>query len=101
MIATTLRQVLNYFEAANQPLSLQEIARDLNVTPGMLEGMIAHWVRKGKLREVIDCAEGCSTCSGVRGCPFIPANLPRRYQLASANDFVEPGLPARACPHCG
>jgi hypothetical protein len=45
-----LRQVLTIFETADSPLSLPQIARNLDVTPEHLEGMIQHWVRKGKIR---------------------------------------------------
>ena len=104
---TTLRQVLRFFEEADGPLSMSQAAQALVITPGMLEGMIAHWVRKGRLREVIDCGEGCATCGGAtcgrgQGCPFIPASAPRRYELATGAILQpRPVTPAHSCPHCG
>jgi|GEM_PF-336025 len=78
-MTTTLRQVLTVFEQASVPLSLGQVARELGVERGALEGMIDHWVRKGKLRTVSD-GQLCSACGGARGCPFV-ARLPRRYEL--------------------
>ncbi|MBE0690266.1 MAG: hypothetical protein IH587_09125, partial [Anaerolineae bacterium] len=47
-----MRAVLDQFAATSGPVSLAEMAQRLALEPGILEGMIAYWVRKGKLREV-------------------------------------------------
>jgi hypothetical protein len=51
MTQSTLRQVLTMFETAVAPLSLPQMAHELGVSLEQLEGMIQHWVRKGKIRE--------------------------------------------------
>ena len=51
-MATVLTQVLQVFVECSQPLSMPEIARQLDVPQGMLEGMLQYWVHRGKLREV-------------------------------------------------
>ncbi|MBN1200847.1 MAG: hypothetical protein JXJ20_03225 [Anaerolineae bacterium] len=95
-MTTTLRAVLHAFEHADTPLSLNQMARDLGVEPGMLESMIAHWVRKGRLREVADSPGGCAACGSKHGCPFI-AKMPRRYELVTAKDPDQPFDPPCAC----
>ena len=101
MMATTLRQVLQKFEGSDRPLSLRQMARELDIAPGMLDGMIAHWVRKGRLREVDHSLSHCATCGGAEGCPFIPKNIPRRYELVTGDQPSEPDSPSCTCAHCG
>lgn len=84
-MTTTLRQVLTAFEQASQPLSLNQLAHRLNVTPSMVDSMIQHWVRKGKLRVHTDdscemASPACSCGSGPGGCPYI-MQMPRSYEL--------------------
>jgi hypothetical protein len=86
MTTSTLGQVLTFFEQTDAPLSLAQIARELEVPPARLEGMIQHWVRRGRLREVV-AQENCGTC-GVKGqCPFI-MELPHAYELATNEDLI-------------
>jgi hypothetical protein len=81
-----LRQVLTIFETADSPLSLPQIARNLDVTPEHLEGMIQHWVRKGKIRPS-GALTDCGTCGQQGGCPFVMA-LPRSYELVTAHEPI-------------
>lgn len=90
-----LRQVLNAFEQAEEPRSLNDMARDLGITPGMLTGMIDYWVRKGKLRETSLGQETCNTCGSAEGCPFI-LRLPRSYELVTGDN--PPGLAPASVP---
>jgi len=83
-MATVLTQVLQVFEASSQPLSLTEIARQLEVPQGMLEGMLQYWVHRGKLREVANDASICPMCSKSDTCGIMP-DMPRRYELATAS----------------
>lgn len=92
---TLLREVLDAFEQASGPVSLNEMARALHVAPGLLEGMIQHWVRKGRLRESADLPH-CQTCGSARGCPFIP-RLPRSYELVRGDAPADPPRPPCAC----
>jgi hypothetical protein len=90
-MTTTLRQVLTAFEQTDQPLSLAQLAQQVGASPEMVDGMIQHWVRKGKLRENVDntsCDAASRTCScgtGQSGCPFIML-MPRSYELVSEDD---------------
>jgi FeoC like transcriptional regulator len=64
---------------------MAHIARDLNISPARLEGMVQYWVRKGKLREVTSFSN-CGTCGhGANGCPYMTA-LPKCYELAVENE---------------
>jgi hypothetical protein len=94
-MATVLRQVLDVFEQTTGPLSLAQVARELGVERGVLDGMIQHWVRKGKLRETNGDGQICGSCGGAEGCPFVTP-MPRRYELANG-DPVE----AIMGPGCG
>jgi hypothetical protein len=81
-----LRQVLMMVEAAKGPITLAELGRQLNIAPGALEGMLAHWARKGRLTvagefgpgEAKACAGSCFSCGGSAACPFM-ARLPRTF----------------------
>lgn len=88
-----LREVLTIVEAAEGPISLTEISRQLGLDPGVLDGMLEYWVRKGKLvvnnrstaacsASCLDAGCGCGSCSGAAGCPFI-ARLPKTYSVAA------------------
>lgn len=81
-MATQLREVLNQFVHQSAPLSTNQMARNLGIERAILEDMIAYWVRKGKLREVIGTSTGCSTCGIKTACPFIVA-MPRYYELVT------------------
>lgn len=69
-----LQQVLQAFEAASGPVSLDELSRELGVERSALEGMIAFWVRKGRLKEsggaCGSAQPGCSCSSHPGGCSF-------------------------------
>lgn len=86
-----LRDVLTLFEAG-KPVSLAQMARDCDVEPSALEGMLDFWVRKGKLRE--SAYTNCADCGVHHACPVGMA-LPKRYELVTGD------APASgACPHC-
>jgi hypothetical protein len=94
-MTSTLKQVLNVFEDSQETLSLGQMAKRLDITPGMLDDMLAFWVRKGKLREV-GGASLCRTCGVGDSCPFI-AQMPRRYQLVTADTPEECTDPTCGC----
>ncbi len=87
-----LRDVLQAVETAEGPITLDELSRRLNIDRGVLDAMLDHWSRKGKL--FIDtssetaCAGsearpiGCSCGSGSssENCPFM-ARMPRSYTV--------------------
>jgi hypothetical protein len=73
-----LYQILEALEAANGLVSLNELSRQLQIEPGALEGMIAFWVRKGRLKDtaVSGCAgsrRGCTCGAYPKGCVFSTA----------------------------
>jgi len=91
-----LNQVLQAITHAREPISLTALSYKLGIEPGALEGMLAHWVRKGKLRDDdAEAASACqpggagscgSTCTGIATCSFV-AKMPRSYSLpARAKD---------------
>jgi hypothetical protein len=92
-----LRQVLTVFETADHPLSLPQIARDLDISPDRLEGMIQHWVRRGKIRETGSPA-ACGPCGHQTGCPFV-MEIPRSYELAYYREEDIRLLPMNPCGH--
>lgn len=103
-----LRELLRLVETAEGPISLTDLGRQLGVDAAVLDGMLQHWVRKGRL--VVDgaggqgcrgageksslaspllspapplpCspASGCGSCSGMASCPFV-ARLPVTYRV--------------------
>ncbi|MCA9887619.1 MAG: hypothetical protein KC546_04565 [Anaerolineae bacterium] len=92
-MASQLREVLNRFSDQSAPLSINQMAHDMGLEPGVLHSMIDYWVRKGKLREINSSGQACTTC-GVKGtCPFTVA-LPRYYELVTDQDNP-------SCPPCG
>jgi hypothetical protein len=94
-MASTLREVLRAFEDARRPLSFNDIARDLDITPGMLDGMIDYWVRKGKIRPVVSGA-ACASCRSAKSCCTYSPNTPRSYILVTG-DSAEAGGGCSCC----
>lgn len=88
-MASQLQKVLDRFAKHDIPRSLKGMARELDIDPGVLDGMIAYWVRKGKLREVSVNGEGCTTCGIKNGCPFVVA-LPRYFELVREHPTPDP-----------
>lgn len=99
MSKSTLSQVLAAFEDNSTPLTLSQIARNLQISPARLEGMIQYWVRKGILRETASYTD-CGTCGhGEEGCPFV-MELPRSYELVREASITIPlASIGAACGH--
>lgn len=100
MTTSTLGQVLTFFEQTNGTMSLAQIAHELDVSPARLEGMVQHWVSRGRLREVVS-PDNCGTC-GIKGeCPFV-MDLPRGYELATDDNVIPLESSDCGCgPACG
>ncbi len=81
-----LRQVLTAFEQSHEPISLDELSRQLGIERSALDGMIAFWVRKGRLVErggqmvCANAGSGCTCSSYPGGCAFTSAE-PRRISM--------------------
>ncbi len=85
-----LQQVLRAFEEAHEPVNLVDLAHKLGIDKPALEGMIAYWVRKGRLKESqadSSCSAECGpTCaSRSRPCPFV-GKMPRIITLVGTDE---------------
>jgi hypothetical protein len=101
MTTSTLRQVLTILEQADGALSLAHVARKLGISTARLEGMLQYWVRRGRIREVVDSSSGCTGCGVVGECPFV-MELPRSYELAANDGTIPVGRIGMGCgPGCG
>ena len=80
-----LNKVLQEIQAAQGTIRLNEMAARIGVDASALEGMIAFWVSKGKLKPVsmetdVSCAAPCAgECPGVAQCPFV-STMPRMWE---------------------
>ncbi|NJK82203.1 MAG: hypothetical protein HC893_10485 [Chloroflexaceae bacterium] len=81
-----LQQVLHEIEQAREPLSLNDLARRLEIDPGTLDGMLTFWVRKGRIvvrdgdESTCTTGSGCGSCASTVGCPFA-GKAPRTFML--------------------
>ncbi|OQW90923.1 MAG: hypothetical protein BWK79_18355 [Beggiatoa sp. IS2] len=66
----TLFELKAYLQA-HERATLTDMAYHFNSEPDVVAGMLAHWVRKGKVRQLVQtsCHKGC--CAG---------NLPDLYE---------------------
>lgn len=94
-MASMLKQVLEHFEHRAGAVSLAQMARELDVEPGTLQGMIDYWVRRGRLRASGGPVAACNVCGVKTGCAFV-GKMPRFYELATGEDPI----PLNAAP-CG
>lgn len=78
-MASQLREVLNRFEDQTTPISLFQMASEMQIEYGVLHDMIAYWVRKGKLRAVNSATKSCTSCGSHGSCPFV-VPLPIYYE---------------------
>lgn len=88
-----LRQVLQEIESARGQVDLDALSSKLGVERSALEGMIAFWVRKGRLRPDVmasACVRGdCrGSCGRDTACPLMN-NLPRAYFPVATDDQKE------------
>lgn len=84
MSVNILRQVLEYFEKNNAPLSLIAVAQEMNISPSLLDSMIQGLVRNGYLQEVTNNCDNC----GIQGnCPFA-MKTPHCYQIVPEDDIT-------------
>ena len=83
-----LRQVLQELESSTGPVDLNALSRKLDVERSALEGMVAFWVRKGRLKDDYaaalagSCARGdcAASCPDADSCPLV-TKLPRSFSL--------------------
>ena len=83
-----LKQLLHEIESAPGPIQMAELSRRLNMDISALEGMVAFWIRKGRLyTDDADNAVSTSTsghcgssCTGADKCAFV-AKMPICYSV--------------------
>ena len=97
MKPSKLKQVLIAFETTNGSVSLPQLARELDVSRERLDGMIQHWVRKGKIRENNGLTE-CGSCGSNDSCAFV-MDMPRSYELATAENMIPLTVIGGSCSH--
>ncbi len=60
-----LPEIRDYVRERGQA-SLEDIARHLDAQPDAVRGMLARWIRKGRIRKILKgpaCGSSCSSCS--------------------------------------
>ena len=82
-----LKRVLHEIESADGPIHLGQLSQRLGIERSALDGMIAFWVQKGRLRDDDETEEVCvpashcgPTCAGPSNCSFI-AKMPKSYSI--------------------
>lgn len=86
-----LHAVLEAIEQANGPIALNDLSRQLHLDPGVLDGMIQFWVRKGRILQDghaaasphTGCGDGCHISQ--HGCPYV-VRMPTMYELKVLGD---------------
>jgi hypothetical protein len=88
-----LTRILQEFDRATAPISLNDISQKLGIDRSALEGMVAYLVQKGKLRDdhqvqqaaARSCQTGaCASCAGAQHCPFA-MEMPRTFSRPAAD----------------
>lgn len=93
-MSSLLKVVLQAFETADGPLSLQELSAPLGIESGLLQEMVDFWVRQGRLR-VVGATEGtvCSTTGCVACSPAGPISCPQVFNAPARYEAVRPQEP--------
>lgn len=81
MAKTKLRQILDYVEDSQGGTSLQQMARDLDLSISQAENLLDYWIRKGRLRE-IGPAPDCAGCPGGSSCSLM-IDFPSTFQVVT------------------
>ena len=93
MAKIKLRQLLEYVEDSPSGISLQEMARDLNLSISQAENMMEYWVRKGRL-QAVGPAPDCAGCASGSSCSFL-IDFPPTFQVATEG---KPQIPEKDPP---
>lgn len=86
-----LRELLRLVETAQGPISLTDLARQLGVDNAVLDSMLQHWVRKGRL-----VVEGSGYAGEQRS-----GGAGERRGAAGASFPPAPPLPCSPAGNCG
>ncbi len=79
MIESSLRRLIDLLESSRGMLSIQDLARELDLSPGRVEGMVEFWIRKGRI-QIVSGQPDCAAC-GIKGECSLAVDLPRVYEL--------------------
>lgn len=89
-----LNQILHEIENTRGTINISDLSRKLGIERSALDGMMAFWVRKGRLRDDdADLAAAMPTCAstscggsciGMAACPFV-AKMPKTYSIPTRN----------------
>ena len=63
----TLPEIKSYFEE-HRVASMQDLVSHFNLEDDVMRDMLAHWIRKGKLRKIETTAGHCSKCPSCASC---------------------------------
>jgi len=63
-----LTRILDILRAAQGPIEIRDLARQLDIEPAALEGMLATLRQMGHLAEVSCGSQHCDTCRARAGC---------------------------------
>ncbi|MBI9043206.1 MAG: hypothetical protein JEZ06_01900 [Anaerolineaceae bacterium] len=79
-----LHKILEEFEKSNSTISLNGLAKKLDIERGALEGMLEYWVRKGRIR-ADDQDSSCVSCHSTSACGSCNNGMkfPKTYSLIS------------------
>jgi hypothetical protein len=77
-----LTDILARFEEKPAGLCLEEVADDLELEIGTLQGMMQTLVRLGRLEEVSQPG-GCAACPLTEACTLQPGEVRRIFQIPS------------------
>ena len=86
MAKSALGRLLAVFEKSQGVLSIQVLARELDVTPERVENLMDYWIQRGKIRSS-DSIEEWSRCSVEGDCPFI-LEIPRTYEMVREGESL-------------
>ena len=70
MVETKLRKLITIFEDNTEPLSIHCLAKELDITPERVEGLVDFWVRKGRIKPSVG-GSNCGSCGVIGDCPFV------------------------------
>ena len=97
MTTSTLGKLLSLFEDSSGALSVNSLARELDVSAGRAEEMVEFWIRKGRIRSSSTLTE-CGSCSTQGDCPFV-LEMPRTYELVMGQDQLTDPDTHATCTH--
>jgi len=81
-----LSKLLRTINTTTEPFSIHQLSRKMEVEPSVLEGMLAHLVRIGRLKDEDmpskdDLDQGCAAHCGESGSCVYAARMPKSYSV--------------------